>query len=328
LRAVVARELGPPETFSIEDIETPPVRAGEVRVAVHAAGVSFVDVLNAAGGYQLKPPVPFIPGSEFSGTIVEVGEGVAHVAVGDKVCGGGLGGPFAEELVVTADRVQRLPDGADMDEAAVVRGSFLTALYGLVNQAHIAAGETEMVLGAGGAVGVAACQLGRHFGATVIASASSEAKRALALANGAAHAIDSAAADWRDQVKALTGGRGLDIVVDTIGGTQTERAFRSLAWKGRHLVIGYASGTIPALPVNLALLKGASLIGVDARQFGVFEPDALQQGRDEVMRLFATGAIRPPIDRVYPMEQFVEAMQRVSSGDSAGRILLRIAPGA
>ena len=198
MKAVVAHTLGPPDTLALEEWPRRPVAAGEVRIGIWYAGVSFVDVLTAAGGYQVKPPTPFIPGSEFSGIVLEVGAEVANVAPGDRVTGGAFGGVFAEEIVVSASAVSKIPQGADMAEASVVRSSFLTAIYALRHAARVQPAETVLVLGAGGAVGIACVQVAKAYGAVVIASASSADKRALALANGATHALDSTAADWRD----------------------------------------------------------------------------------------------------------------------------------
>ena len=184
--------------------------------------------------------------------------------------------------------------------------------------------ETVLVLGAGGAVGIACVQVAKAYGAVVIASASSADKRALALANGATHALDSTAADWRDQIRALTGGKGINVVVDSLGADHSERALRSLAWGGRHVVVGFAAGSIPKLPANIVLLKGASVIGVDLRQFGIHEPEAFRAIADELDRLLEGGIARPPIAQVLPLERFAEAMVLAGSGQSAGRVLLRM----
>jgi NADPH2:quinone reductase len=298
MRAVVARKLGPPETLCIEEVPRRRPGPGELRVAIYFAGVSFVDVLTAAGGYQVKPPMPFIPGSEYSGVVLEVGTDVSGFTPGDRVSAGSFGGAFAEEAIVSASSAVHVPPGSDLAEAAVVRTSFITACYALKRRGQVRQGETVLVLGAGGAVGIAAIQLSKVYGARPIASASSEQKRQLALANGATDAIDSAAPDWREQVKALTGGRGVDVVIDTLGGDHTERAFRALAWNGRHLVIGFAAGSIPRLPINLAMLKGASLIGVDIRQFRIHEPEASLEIAAEVERLRAAGIARPQYSRL------------------------------
>lgn len=324
MRAVIARTLGPPESLAIEDWPVPPPAAGEVRVRIHAAGVGFVDRLTAAGEYQVKPPLPYVPGSEFAGEVIEVGDGVTRLASGMAVCGGSFGGAFADEITLPEDKVMPIGGDSSMIEAAVLRASYITAWIALVERAALRAGETLLVLGAGGAMGIACCQLGRHFGASVIASASTPEKRALALANGADHAVDSAAADWREQTKTLTEGRGVDVVADMVGGDLAQAALRSLAWNGRYLVVGFASGTIPALPANLALLKGAAILGVDARQFGVHHPEAALRARQEVGRLFDEGVLRPPIATVFPLEQFAEAMHLAASGTQLGRVVLQI----
>jgi NADPH2:quinone reductase len=324
MKAVRAEALGPPETYRLVETPSRPPGPGEARIGVHFAGVSFVDVLTAAGGYQVKPPTPFTPGSEFSGIVLEVGAEVRSLAPGERVAASAFGGVFAEEITIPASVAVRLPDGFGLAEASVSRSSYLTACYALGRVAKVQPGETVLVLGAGGAVGAAAVQLTRHYGAIPIASASSPDKRALALACGAAAAVDSGAADWRDQVKAAAGGKGVDVVVDPVGGAGTERAFRSLAWKGRHLVIGFSAGEIPRLPVNLALLKGAALMGVDTRQFGMHEPAAMREVAEEVAALTAAGVVRPPIARVFPLEAYADAMRLAAAGTAAGRVLIRM----
>jgi NADPH2:quinone reductase len=324
MKAVVARELGPPDTFRIEDVAAPRPGPGELRVAIHYAGVSFVDVLRAGGGYQVKPSPPFTPGSEFSGAVLEVGEGVADFAAGDRVIGSNSGGVFAEEIVCAAASAAHAPDGADMAEAAVLRTSYLTAVYALQHRAQVKPGETVLVLGAAGGVGIAAVQVAGLYGAVVIGSASTEEKRALILAQRAAHVVDSTAADWCDQIMALTDAGGVDVVVDPLGDTHTERAFHVLRRNGRHLVVGFAAGSIPRLPTDLALLKGASLVGVDLRQFAARDREAYRAASQEVLSLFASGAVRPPIARAYPLEAFAAAMQAAASGRAAGRIVLRM----
>lgn len=324
MKAAVAHEYGPPDSLRLEDwpVTTPGV--GEVRIGVHSVGLTFVDALVAAGKHQHKPALPFIPGTEFSGQVLEVGEGVDHLAVGDRVCGGRMGGILSEQVTLPAGRVQKLPAGVDMDQAAILRASYLTSWYALDHCGHLAAGETVVVLGAAGAVGIAACQIARHLGATVIASASSEAKRRFALDNGAHHAIDTHAPDWRDQIKALTSGNGIDVVFDPVGGEATERAFRSLAYKGRHLVVGFASGSIPSLPVNLALLKGASLVGVLAQYFDDREPEENAATRARILELFAAGVLRPPVGQVFSLDDFAAAMKAAEGGEILGRVVVRV----
>ena len=243
--------------------------------------------------------------------------------MGQRVSVSGWGGLFAEEAVLPARMVRPLPDGLGMSEAAVFPVSYATAWHALVDRGQLRAGETLLVLGAGGATGYAAVQIGKHLGARVIASASSESKRGLALAGGADIAIDAKAADWRDQVKIANGGNPVDVVFDPVGGEATDPAFRCLGWRGRHLVIGFPGG-IAALRTNLPLLKGASLVGVDVRQFGEFEPERAEANRVEIFELAAQGILKPAIARSYPLEAFREAMADAAGGQSAGRIVLAV----
>ena len=325
MRAVVAHAFGPPESFAIEDLPMPEPGPGEVRIAVRRVGVSFVDVLTAGGGYQLKPPLPFTPGTEYCGLVDKLGEGVTRLKVGDKVSASALVGSMSEMTIVPASSPLVLPESMSFEDGSVFRVSYATSYYALVQRGQLQPGETVLVLGAGGAVGIAAVQIAKALGGRVIAAASSEAKRALALEAGADHAVDNRAADYRDRLKALTDNKGVDVVVDPVGGSATEAAFRSLGWKGRHLVIGFAAGEIPKLPVNLALLKGADLRGVDIRQFGLFEPEQSAKNVAAIMALYEQGALKPKIARRYPFEQFAQAMQAAGKGELAGRIVLEVA---
>ncbi len=320
-RAVMADELGPPDAYRLVDHDPGPPSPTQVRISVRAAGISFVDVLTAAGGYQVKPPVPYIPGSECAGVVDATGDEVRDFAVGDRVVGSGWGGMFANAVNLPARTIRPMPHALSFEEAAVFPVSYATAWHALVDRGRLQAGETLLVLGAGGATGYAAVQIGKYLGARVIGSASSESKRALAAAGGADAVIDARADDWRDQVKAANGGQGVDVVFDPVSGEATEPAFRSLAWNGRHLVVGFPGG-IAALRTNLPLLKGASLIGVDVRQFGIFEPEKSAANRDAVFGLAAEGILRPAIARSYALADFQAAMEDAAAGKSAGRIVL------
>lgn len=321
-RAVIADALGEPSSFALRPHDPGLPGPGQVRIAVHAAGVSFVDVLIASGGYQLKPRVPFIPGSEFSGVIEAVGEDVPASRIGERVCASTFGTVFAEAAVIAASAALAIPDSMSFEEASIFRVSYATAYYALVQRGALKAGETLLVLGAAGAVGYAAVEIGKALGARVIGSASSAEKRALVTAGGADAVVDSRSASWRDDVKAANGGKPVDVVIDPVGGSATEPAFRSLAWKGRHLVIGFAEGTIPKLPVNLALLKGAALVGVDIRQFGMFEPEASEANVAALFTLHGEGKLHPPVASRYPLDDFVAAMEAARAGKTAGRIIL------
>lgn len=324
MRAVRAETLGPPESYALVDHDPGDPSPTQVRIRVKAAGISFVDVLTAAGGYQVKPPVPFIPGSECAGIVEAAGREVEGLSVGDKVVGSGWGGLFADAAILPARSVRHMPAALSFEEAAVFPVSYATAWHALVDRGRLQAGETLLVLGAGGAMGYAAVQIGKHLGARIIGSASSEDKRNLALSGGADAVVDAHAEDWRDAVKAANGGQGVDVVFDPVGGEATEPAFRSLGWNGRHLVIGFPGG-ISALRTNLPLLKGASLVGVDIRQFGMFEAEKSEANRDTVYALAAEGKLRPAIARAYDIEDFRAAMNDAAEGKSAGRIVLTMA---
>ena len=327
MRAILGSALGPWDNYAIAPWQCPAPAACEVQVEVHSAGVTFVDALIASGRHQVKVALPFIPGTEVSGVVVAVGAGVTRLAVGDRVACVGVGGKYAEQINVPATAALRIPDRMSFDEGAVFRGGFGCAYYALNQAASVKAGESVLVLGAAGAVGFAAVQLAAAMGARVLASASSDEKRALALRAGAAAAIDTNADDWRAQVRDWTDGRGLDVVVvvDPVGGMATERAFRALGVGGRHLVIGFASGTIPSLPVNLALLKNASLIGVELSKFEQRHPELGAANDRALIELYERGAITaPPIAHRFPFERFRDALTLAATGRSAGSIVLQI----
>jgi NADPH2:quinone reductase len=322
MRAVIGQVLGPPDCYAIEEVSPGPCGPDDVLVEVRNAGVSLVDCLIASGRYQVRPELPFTPGSEFSGVVVEVGEAVTGFAAGDRVSGSALGGAFAEAVRLSQRKVHHLPPAADFATGAIYRVSYLTAYNALVRRAAAQPGETVLVLGASGAVGAAAIQIAKALGATVIASASGERKQAFVRAQGADGVIEARAEDWRDRLKALTD--GVDVVVDPVGGDATELAFRSLRWGGRHVIVGYAAGRIPSLPVNLPLLKGAALLGTDLRQFGERAPGLYQADTAAIWSLFEQGRTKPAIAGCYPLDRFQDAMRAVAEGESAGRILLEI----
>jgi len=321
-RAVVVHQFGHPSTFALETRELAPPGPDQIAIRIHAAGISFVDVLVAAGEYQLKPPLPFIPGSEFAGVVTAVGDGVDPARIGERVLGSAFGAAIAEDAIIPAKLALPIPAGMGFAQAAVFCVSYATVYHALVQRGSLKPGETVLVLGAGGAVGYAAIEVAKTLGATVIGSASTEAKRALAMQAGADAAVDARSITWRDDVKAANGGKPVDVVIDTVGGAATELAFRSLAWTGRLLVIGFAGGSIAKLPVNLALLKGASLVGVDLRQFGEYEPDLAAANVAALFDLYAAGQLHPPIAKTYSLDQFVAAMVEARAGETAGRVVL------
>lgn len=322
-RAIVADAFGPPEVYVIREHEAPPPGPGQIRVAIKAIGISYVDVLTAAGKYQVTPPLPFIPGSECAGIVEAVGEGVSNVAVGDRVMGSSFGGIFAEAGTFRASSFNKVPDALSLEEAAVFPPSYTTGFHALVDRGRLQPGETLLVLGAAGATGIAAIQIGKSLGARVIASASSEDKRQLCLKAGADAVVNTRSETWRDEVKAAAGGKAIDVVFDPVGGDMTDPAFRCLGYDGRYLVIGFTGG-ISSLKTNLPLVKTASLIGVQLRAFGEAEPDKQRANFDQVLELAATGKLKPVIGKVYAFDDYREAMNAAFKGEGAGRVVMRV----
>jgi len=322
-RVVISDRFGPPDVYALVECPVQPLQKGHVRIAIKATGISFVDVLTARGEYQVKPPLPFIPGSEGAGNVTEVAEDVSGFMVGDRVVCSAWGGLFAEEIILPQRALRLVPDEMDLISAAVFPVSYATAWHALVDRGHLKPGETLLVLGAAGATGLAAVQIGKHLGARIISLASNAEKRALTMASGADTAIDGRAEDWRDQVKQANGDKPVDVVFDPVGGAMTDLAFRNLGWGGRHLIIGFPAG-IAALRTNLPLLKGASLVGVDIRQFGNYEPERSEANRNTIFALAAQGILKPAIANTYKLESYVEAMEAAAAGQSAGRSVLVI----
>lgn len=323
-RAVLVEEFGAPSSFRLVTRDPGAPGPGEVRLRIHAAGISFVDVLIAEGGYQIKPDLPFVPGSDVSGVIEAVGAGVSPGRVGERVCAVGFGNAFAEAALFPEAMVHRMPDTMSFEEGSVLLASYTTSYHALVQRAQLQEGETLLVLGAAGAVGYAACEIGKALGARVIASASTDEKRALAKRAGADAIVDSRSSTWRDDVKHANRGKPLDVVLDPVGDVFTEPAFRSLGWKGRLLVVGFAGGNIAKIPANLALLKGAAMIGVNVRTFDEVEPDLAQQNIRDLFSLYEQGKIHPPVARTFLLDDFAEAMTLARGGQLAGRVVLKV----
>ena len=325
MKTYLVEAFGAPETIAFKDTPAHPLPNGHVRIAVRAAGASLLDALVAGGKYQVKPPLPFSPGSEFAGEVVEVASDVTLPALGQRVMASGFVGGFAEQAVVPAAAAVAIPDAMSFETAAGFRVNYMTALHGLRQRAQLAAGETLLVLGAGGGVGSAAIEIGKIMGAKIIAAASSEEKRAFAQRLGADHVIASTPETMRDDLKALTNGRGVDVVYDPVGGALTELAFRSLAWRGRHLIVGFASGTIPNLPVNLALLKGAALIGVDLARFSfMHEPAIAAENLQQLFAWFEEQRLTPQIGRIYPFDKAREALADILHRRAVGKAIVRV----
>lgn len=320
-RALIGEALGPLENFALREHDPGPPPPGHVRLAIKAAGISFVDLLNAKGLYQAKAPVPFIPGSECAGVIEAVGKGVACFKPGDAVVATSWGGVLAETAILKAGNLRPMPQGMDFATASVFLVSALTSWHALADRGSLAAGETLLVLGAGGATGIAAVQIGKYLGAKVIASASSAEKRQLALNAGADAVIEARADNWREQVSQACQGTKFDIVFDPVGGDATEQAFRMLGYGGRHLVVGFPGG-IAQLPTNLPLLKSASLVGVNLQQFSLNDPAHAEGNARRVIGLGRQGLLHPPIARTYALDDWFEAMGAVERGRHAGRIVV------
>lgn len=323
MRAAVCRQYGPPTVVAVEDVPAPDVGAGHVRVNVDAAAVNFPDVLLVADRYQLRAPLPFVPGSEFAGVVDRTGEGVSSVASGDRVFGTTFVGAFAEQVTVAADSLTKTPEGVDAAAAAAFGVAHGTAYHVLRSVADVRPGEEVIVLGAGGGVGLATVQLASVLGATVTAVASSPAKLAAAEANGATRLVDHTAAgdDLRAALKEQLP-EGADVVVDPVGGDLAEPALRTLRYGGRFVTVGYASGAIPKVPLNLVLLKGARILGFQFATFAQHEPDAMRRDEAELMELFCTGRARPHVGARFDLEDVVAALEHVAGGGAVGKVVL------
>jgi len=311
-----------PEALTWKELPTPEPKAGEVRVAIRAASLNFPDLLIVQNKYQVKPPLPFVPGSEYAGVIDAVGDGVTQLKVGDAVAAfGGMGG-FATHACVNAQLVMPLSRGFAFDDAAAFICTYGTTHHALIDRAQLKAGETVLVLGAAGGVGTAAIQIAKAVGAKVIAAASSDEKCALCRELGADATINYTNGKLRDELKSLTDGKGPDVVYDPVGGDLAEPVFRSIAWRGRYLVIGFAQGSIPALPLNLALLKGASIVGVFWGEFARREPQRNAQALAELASWYVQGRIKPVIDQKLPMQALPQAFTRMGSRQVRGKLVL------
>ena len=310
------------ETLKWTELPTPQPGPGQVLLEVKAASLNFPDLLIVQNKYQIKPPLPFVPGSEYAGVVQAVGEGVKHLKVGQNVaCLSGTGG-FATHTLAPAAMCMPLPANFPFVDAAAFIMTYATSHHALMDRAQLKAGETVLVLGAAGGVGTAAIQIAKAAGARVIAAASTDEKCALCTAQGADATINYSQGDLREAIKAATDGKGPDVIYDPVGGDFAEPAFRSIAWRGRYLVVGFASGPIPSLPLNLALLKGASLVGVFWGDFAKREPKANAAMMGELAQWYGQGRIKPVIDRTMPMSQLPAAFARMASRSVMGKLVL------
>ena len=322
MKAIVCKAWGLPETLVIEEQADLVPAAGEIVIDIMAAGVNFPDVLIIQNKYQFKPELPFTPGNELAGTVHAVGAGVSTYKVGDKVFAFVPQGAFAQQVKVTADAVLPMAAGMDFDTAAAITLTYGTSHHAVVDRAQLKAGETMLVLGAAGGVGLAAIEIGKALGARVIAAASTAEKLAVCKEHGADVLINYTTEDLREAIKAATNGKGPDVVYDPVGGSYTEPAFRSIAWRGRYLVIGFANGDIPKLPLNLPLLKGASLVGVFWGDFARREPAHNLAAMQELMRWLAEGKIKPHISARYALADTPQALIDMASRKVTGKIVI------
>ena len=322
MQAWFCESLTGPDDLQWKDVPTPEPGPGEVRIAIRAASLNFPDILIVQGKYQAKPALPFVPGSEFSGTVDALGEGVTQLKVGDAVAAMGSTGGFATHATVDAARVLKLPPGFAVEDGAAFALTYGTSHHALVDRAALRAGETVLVLGAAGGVGTSAIQIAKAVGARVIAAASTDEKCAFCQSLGADATLNYGSGNVRELLKALTDGKGPDVVYDPVGGDLAEPVFRSIAWRGRYLVIGFAQGGIPALPWNLALLKGASIVGVFWGDFVRREPGNSAKGMAELARWYAQGKIKPAIDQRLPMRELPAAYARMATRQVQGKVLM------
>jgi NADPH2:quinone reductase len=324
MRAVLCRAYGPPESLTVEEVDDPVAGPGEAVVDVAACSTTFPDVLMIQGLYQVKPSFPFSPGSEVAGVVSAIGQGVEGIAVGDRVfvsCGWG---GMAERVKVAAGALFPLPDGVELTDAAGFLYTYGTSYHALVDRAVLQPGETLLVLGAAGGVGLTAVELGAVMGATVIAAASTESKLTVCRAHGAAMTINYAEEDLKARVRELTGGAGVDVVYDTVGGGFSEPALRSMAWNGRFLVIGFASGEIPKIPLNLPLLKGCSVVGVFWGSFTQRQPEATAASIAALVDMWKAGRISPHVSATFPLERAGEAIRHLADRKAEGRVVVTV----
>ena len=323
MKALLCLRHGPPEAMEIKDIPEPTAGRGEVVVAVAAAALNFFDTLVIAGRYQVKPEFPFSPAAEFAGTVTAVGEGVTRFKPGERVCGNIGFGAAREKVAVREAQLLRVPDGFPLEKAAGLFVTYGTTIHALKDRAKLKAGESLAVLGASGGAGLAAVELGKAMGARVIACASSADKLEFSRAHGAAEVIDYSNEDLKERLRALTGGKGVDVIYDPVGGPYTEAALRAIAWGGRFLVIGFAAGDIPKIPLNLLLFKACDLLGVYWGEFIRRAPEMHRANMAEILALARDGKISAHVDAVYPLERAAEAFHAIAERKVKGKVVLK-----
>ena len=324
MKALLCKQFGPPESLVIEDVPMPILGAGEVRIGVHAAGVNYPDNLMIVGKYQVQPPLPFSPGFELAGEILEVSDGVTHLQPGQRVAATSMGGAMAEEICVPATNVVPIPDMMDFSSAAGFIITYGTSYHALRQRAQLKPGEKLLVLGAGGGVGLTAVEIGHLMDAEVYAAASSADKLELAESRSAAHLIHYSEGSLRDQVRELTGSQGVDVIYDPVGGDLFTDCLRSVDWGGRILIIGFASGSIPDIPANMPLLKGISIVGVFWGTFAQREPEANLQNMRELLAWLEQGNLKPCISRTYSLDDAPQAMQALLERRASGKLVVTL----
>src|SRR3989344_1212421 len=324
MKAVLCKAFGPAESLVLEDVASPVAKKNEILLEVHAAGVNFPDTLIIEGKYQFKPPFPFSPGGEAAGVVSAVGEKVSHLKVGDRVMALTGWGSFAEQVAVPGYNVLPIPPSMDFNTAAAFSMTYGTSMHALKQRANLQPGETLLVLGASGGVGLAAVEIGKAMGARVIAAASSADKLAVAKAAGADELINYSEASLKDEVKRLTDGNGADVIYDPVGGDLFDQAIRSIAWNGRLLVVGFASGRIPELPVNLALLKGAAVVGVFWGSFAQRQPQDNAANFQQLFAWHAEGKLKPLVSQPFPPAQAAEAINTLGQRKAVGKVVVTV----
>ena len=321
MRAARCVAYGPPEDLVVEDVPDPAVRAGQALVQIHAAAVNFPDVLMVADQYQVSMPVPFVPGSEFAGVVTAVGDDVTQVKVGDRVFASSFAGGFAEQVALPATVLSPVPNSVSLEEAAAFGVAHTTAYHALRSVAEVSAGDWVVVLGAAGGVGLAAVDVAVAFGARVLAAASSDEKLALCTERGAEAVINYDTENLKDRIKEITG-VGADVVIDPVGGSYSEPALRATRWGGRFVVVGFASGEIPRIPLNLVLLKGVIIKGFEFRTFAQYAPDLSRRDHDELQARFQSGQLRPYVSATFPLTEVGAALRSVADRRALGKVIV------
>jgi len=324
MKAVLCKTFGPPENLVLDDVAAPQAGAGEVLVDVHASALNFPDVLMIQGKYQSQPPMPFSPGGEIAGVVAATGAGVTRLKIGDRVFGGTGYGGFAEQVVMKERALRVMPDAMSFQEASGISTTYGTSYYALKQRANLQPGETLLVTGAGGGVGLAAVELGKAMGARVIAAASSADKLAAASAAGADDLIDYSDGDLKEKVKALTGGAGADVIYEPVGGDLFQQSLRCINWYGRLLVIGFAGGEIPKIPVNLILLKSCQVVGVFYGAWTARAPDESNENFRDILAFYQQGKVKPMIGKTFALSEYAQALRCLMNREAVGKVVVNV----